>query len=185
MRISTKHLAAFKWTRHFARDREGMSAVEFALVVPFMISAYLGCVEVGNTVAISLRTTLVARTVADLASQFVYVHNSDMTNILNAASVVMAPYSGTPLSVVVAEITTNSSGNGTVTWSDTLNGTALTVGAAFSLPTNLRTPNISLIWAQANYAYTPNLGVVVTGTIHLTDQAYMYPRLANTVSRTS
>ena len=57
------------------------------------------------------------------------------------------------------------------------------VGQPVTLPTQLQTPNISLIWAEVQYAYTPNLGYVMTGTLNLSDQVYMYPRLANYVTR--
>jgi hypothetical protein len=59
------------------------------------------------------------------------------------------------------------------------------VGQPVTLPSGLQTPNISLIWAEVQYAYTPNLGYVMTGTLNLSDQVYMYPRLANYVIRSN
>ena len=66
--------------------------------------------------------------------------------------------------VTVSEVTTNGSGQGTITWSCSLNGTARTVGSAVTLPANLQTANISLIWGEVTYPYTPQLGYVITGT---------------------
>jgi Flp pilus assembly protein TadG len=164
-------------------DSKGVSAVEFAMVLPFMITAYLGSVEVGNAIAISLRNSLVARTTADLASQFLSIKNADMTNIMNAAAAVLAPYSAAPIKITLSEVTTDGSGNGKIVWSDTLNGTARPVGQSVTLPTNLQTPNVSFIWSEVSYAYTPNLGYVITGTLNLSDSAFMYPRLSNSVTR--
>ena len=55
--------------RRFARDRDGVSATEFALILPIMLTLYIGSVELGDGIAINFKTTLAARTVADVASQ--------------------------------------------------------------------------------------------------------------------
>ena len=63
---------------------------------------------------------------------------------------------------------TNASGQGTITWSCSLNGTARTVGATVTLPTNLQTQsNVYIIWGEVTYPYTPAMGYAVTGTINL------------------
>ena len=53
-----------------------------------------------------------------------------------------------------------------------------------TLPAALNTASTSLIWAEAQYAYTPTIGYVITGTMNLKDQIYMRPRLSDTVTRT-
>ena len=51
------------------RDQRGVSAVEFAMLLPLMITLYLGVVEISQAVGIDRKVTLTTRTVADLASQ--------------------------------------------------------------------------------------------------------------------
>ena len=114
--------------RRFARDRTGVSAVEFALMLPVMLTLYIGAVEVGNGYAISFKSTLAARTVTDLASQYISIYNSDMTNILGAASTVLTPYPNANVVVTLSEVTTNAQGVGKVVWSNSLNGTARVAG---------------------------------------------------------
>jgi len=169
--------------RRFARNRDGVSATEFALLLPVMLTLYLGSVEVGDGLAIQFRATLAARTVADLASQYISIDNSAMSSILGAAATVVAPYSGTSMVVTVSEVTTNSQGQGKVIWSDSLNGTARTVGSSVTLPTNLRTANITLIFGEVTYPYTPSMGYVLTGTINIYESMYFYPRMSTTVTR--
>jgi Flp pilus assembly protein TadG len=171
--------------RRFRSDRGGVAAVEFSLILPVMLAIYLGGVEVGDGYAIDTRVTLVARSVTDLATQYVTIDNQDMSNILGASTSIVAPYAAANITVTLSEVTTDNSGKGTVTWSDSLNGTARAVGSKITLPASLQTPNISLIFGEVSYAYTPALGYVITGTITLSDSFYMMPRLANSVTRSN
>ena len=166
-------------------DRRGVAAVEFSLILPIMLTIYLGGVEIGDGFAIDTRVTLVARSVTDLATQYVTIDNQDMSNILGASTTILAPYAAANIIVTVSEITTDSSGNGTVTWSDSLNGTARTVGTKITLPTSLKTANISIIFGEVSYNYTPALGYTITGTITMSDSFYMMPRLVNSVTRSN
>jgi len=169
--------------RGFARNRRGIAAVEFAIILPFMLVLYLGSIEAGNGLAVQFKAALASRAVADLASQYTSINNSTMTGILNAAATVVAPYSASGMVVTISEITTNASGQGTITWSDSLNGTAHTVGQSVTLPTALQIANTSLIWSEVTYPYQPSLGMVMTGTINIYQSSYFYPRLATSITR--
>src|ERR1700733_10993816 len=154
--------------RDFARCGNGAAAVEFAALLPFMLAVYLGGVEIGDGVAINRKVTITARDVADLASQYTVIHDTDMNTILGAASTIIAPYPSSPLTVTVSEISTDNNGKSTVTWSQSLpSGSALTPTNTFPLPGTLAVNNTSLIYGQVTYAYTPTLGYVITGTMNL------------------
>ncbi len=168
--------------RRFARDRGAVSAMEFAIILPVMLLLYIGGVELGDGLQIQFKVTESARTITDLASQYIIMQSSDMSNILAATSSVVAPYSSSNMTMTVSEVTTNSQGQGTITWSCSLNGTPHTIGATVTLPTNLQTPDISLIWGEVTYPYTPPMGYVVTGTINLYQSNYFYPRLVNSIT---
>ena len=167
-----------------ARDERGVSAVEFALLLPLMVTLYLGGVEVSQGLTIDRKITLVARAIADLSAQATTLNNSDMTNILNASTSVMLPYSTDLLKVTVSQVSIDAEGKATIAWSDTKNGTARAQGSTVTLPTALNIPNSSLIWAEVTYDYKPVIGYVITGTLNLSDQIYMRPRLSDSVSRT-
>ena len=55
--------------RRLLRDKRGVSAVEFAMLLPLMVTLYLGGVEVSQAVAIDRKVTLVARSLGDLVAQ--------------------------------------------------------------------------------------------------------------------
>jgi Flp pilus assembly protein TadG len=169
--------------RAFARGERGMAAVEFAMILPFMLTAYLGGVEIGDGVAIDRKVAITTRAVADLASRYTTIKNADMSGILGATSAIIAPYAPGPLSVTVSQVSVDSKGKATITWSDTLNGSARTVGSAVTLPGTLATPNSSYVWGEVQYVYTPTLGYVMTGSWTLTNQIYMSPRNSASITR--
>src|SRR5438105_3145853 len=168
--------------RRFLRDQRGVSAVEFAMLLPLMITLYLGGVEVSSAIAVDRKVTQVARTLGDLVAQSTSVNATDMTNILNAASSVVQPYSPSLIKVTVSRVDIDANSVAKVIWSKTLNGTARAVNSTVTLPGALNTANTSLIWAETQYAYTPTIGYVITGTMTLKDQIYMRPRLSDTVA---
>ena len=170
--------------REFLRDKRGISAVEFAMLLPLMVTLYLGGVEVSQAVAVDRKVTLIARSLGDLVAQATTVTNADMTNILNASTAIIVPYADNKLKITVSSVVIDAQGVAKIGWSDTKNGTARAVGSTVTLPAALNTASTSLIWAETQYAYTPTIGYVITGTMNLKDQIYMRPRLSDTVTRT-
>ena len=162
-----------------AADERGVSAVEFAMLLPLMLSLYLGSVEVSQGIGADRKVTLTARTICDLVSQVSSIGNADMTNALNASSAVMAPFPTSNLKVTVSSVKIDATGKATIDWSDTLNGTARTKGSTVTLPAALNVANTSLIWSEVQYTYKPVIGYVMTGTLTLKDQIYMRPRLSD------
>lgn len=168
--------------RRFHNDKRGVSAVEFAMLLPLMVTLYIGGVEVSSAIAVDRKVTLVARTLGDLVAQSTSVNATDMTNILNAASSVVQPYSSSLIKVTVSRVDVDGNGVAKVIWSKTKNGTARAPNSTVTLPGALNTANSSLIWAESEYTYTPAMGYVITGTLALKDQIYMRPRLSETVA---
>jgi Flp pilus assembly protein TadG len=166
------------------RDQAGVSAVEFAMLLPLMLTLYLGAVEVSQGVAIDRKTTLTARTVADLASQVSSLDTNGMSNVLNASSQVIMPYDSSKMKVTLSEVTIDNNNNATIAWSCTVNGTPRSIGSSVTLPSALNVANTSLVWGETSYTYKPVIGYVVTGILNLKDQIYMRPRVSNTVNFT-
>ncbi len=135
-----------------------VAAVEFAILLPMMLTLYLGSVEVSTGAAVNRKVTLTTRTLADLTSQYTDVTNADISNILNASSDIMAPYPVSGQSAVVSELTLDANGKATVVWSDTLNGTARSVGQTVTIPPGLAVPNTYLILAEVCTAITRRSG---------------------------
>jgi len=185
MRSSVLSLEPFRFLARFVRDRRGVSAVEFAMLLPLMVTMYLGVVEVSRGVGIDRKVTLTTRTMADLVSRVSTINNADMSSLLNASAAVISPYQASPLKIVLSAVSIDANGVAKVAWSDALNGTARSVGSTVSLPSALNVANTQLIWSEVSYTYNPTFGYVLTGNINLSDQIYMRPRLSDTINRTA
>ncbi|MFL9825504.1 TadE/TadG family type IV pilus assembly protein [Rhodoplanes sp. SY1] len=177
--------------RSFAEDQNGVSAVEFALLLPVMLTLYLGSVEVTSAVSIDRKVTLVSRTVADLVARTKTVTNADLTDVLNASKAVAAPYPSAPLKVRVSSVTIDTAKKAKVTWSSHLNWEARAPGedVTSQIPQALRDPcataasPCTVVWGEATYTYTPMVGHVITGELTLSDRIFMKPRLGNEVTK--
>jgi Flp pilus assembly protein TadG len=169
--------------RRLGRDRRGSSAVEFAIIAPLMLGLYIGCVEISDGVAADRKVTLTAGALANLASQVQTIDTPGMTNIMNAATAIISPYSAGNLTTTVTCIKIDASKNATVAWSATVGGTAKSKGAAITIPTEISIASSSLVLAEVTYLYVPVTGyipawshIAATG-ITLSDKMYMSPRI--------
>ena len=169
---------------HAAKDERGLGAVEFALIVPIMISMYLGAVEFGHALTIDRRVTSVASSTADLTAQVETVDNSAVSDIFLAASSILTPYDEAPLSIVLASVVADADNNTTVEWSCAQNGTPHPTDSAYTLPAGLTQPFSSVIVAEVSYVYNPPVGQHLTGGITLTETFYLRPRRSLTVEKT-
>jgi Flp pilus assembly protein TadG len=162
--------------RRIARDQRGVSAVEFALLAPVMVGLYLGCVEISEGVGADRKVSLTAAALANLTAQAQIMTTTDMSNILDASGAIIVPYSASLLKMTVTCLKIDANKNVTVKWSVTRNGTA--DSGSMTIPSALAVANSWLILAKTSYAYTPVVGYTITGTITLSDQMYMSPRIS-------
>jgi Flp pilus assembly protein TadG len=189
--------------RRFVRDRDGVSATEFALILPLMLTLYIGSVELGDGIAINFKTTLAARTVADVAAQcgVCTVNNTGnngsidattMQSILNSSAKVLSPYNQAPYSASNVIITLSelkispNQTQGAVQWSCSLNGTPRPLASTVNIPNNTQlnqlTSDAYVLYSEASYPYTPSLGYVISGTIWLNQNALFFPRLTTQIT---
>ncbi len=169
----------------FAQDDRGVSAIEFALILPLMVALYFGCVEASQGVAIDRKVTLTARTVADLVAQVSTIDTAGIDAALGASTTILAPYSTANAIVTVSVVNIDKNGDAKVVWTRSTNGaTVRSPGQSVNVPDALRTPNTSLVWGETSYNFTPTLTYVMTGPMTLSDQIFMRPRLSETVTKT-
>ena len=182
----------------FAQDKRGLAAVEFAFILPLMLTLIFGTIEVSSAVAIDRKVTIAARTISDLVSQGAQVKDADLKNYFALGAVIMTPYpvTSTTLTQKISAINIDGSKIAKVAWSkiasvtggvatvtdDTVatpSGTTVTS----QIPPGLLVANTQLIWSSVTYTYAPIVKYVINSTgIPLSDQCFTRPRQSDTVA---
>jgi Flp pilus assembly protein TadG len=168
----------------FVRDTRGAAAVELGIITPAILGLFFGTAELADGVAVDRKVTIAARALSDLVGQATTISNADMTNIFNATTAIMTPYSASPLKARVSAVNIDASGNATVGWGDsTANEAPRKKDDPVTIPQALRIPNTQLIWSEISYGYTPAVAKYITGTLTLTEQFFAAPRQSSTICR--
>ncbi len=166
----------------FARDVRAVSAVEFALILPIMVTLFLGGTELSQAISVKRKAVLVNRTIADLVAQDSAITAAEMTSIFNASAAVVAPFAAGNLKIKVSGVSVDAGGIATVVWGQAYQDTARTVGSTVTLPPGLNTAGSWLVFAETTYEYTPPIGYAIVGMLPLKDTMYMRPRLQASIS---
>lgn len=179
--------------QRFGRAEGGLAAVEFALVLPVMVTMYLGLVALTMGVNTDRKLTLVSRTLSDLASRSSSVMTStDLSNILGAATSVFAPYKPAGMRIALASVYVKDTGktgadgkpivSASICWStarEILSDGSLKTGTVPSgwtkgspitpVPEGFNKPNSTYLMSRVEQQYAPVIGESVTGKINLNE----------------
>ena len=168
--------------RNLLTRQDGTALIEFALVLPIMITLFMGVFEGTRVIAASMRLANAAQSVADMVAQQSNITSTIMTNFCNGGQLSMTPLSGTSLKIAVAEVT-NNNGSLVVDWNDTSCNSATTISNATTLATTLvPNANDSVVIVQATYAYTSPISYVLSKSYTLTQTAYQRPYNVGTIT---
>lgn len=169
--------------RRLRRDTYGIAAVEFALILPFMLTLYLGSIELSNLAIIHRKAVQVASTAADLVGQDTQITNAEMADVFTALNAILAPFDPTTSTIRITSITVNSSNQALVDWSDAQRITPRGVGSTVVLPVGLVTSGLSVVMAEVTYTYTSSFGQFLRDGTAMSEVFYLKPRRVLKVNR--
>jgi Flp pilus assembly protein TadG len=162
--------------RRFIASTRGVAAIEFAMILPVLMTLFLASFDGGRAIAVYMKVRAATYALDAITNQYTTIQSTDMTAILGATAVVLAPYSSSPVTVTISQLALNNKGKAKVSWSATLNGTARKVGSSVTVPAALATPSSYLILGEVSYKYTPLFGYFSSTPITLSDSLYVTPR---------
>ncbi len=168
----------------FRRDRKGVAAIEFAMVVPIMSLLFIGAIEFSQALTVDRRVTQAASSTADLIarSPSTGMTAADVDGALKIIEQLIQPYSLAQLTVKIVSVRANANGTAyTVDWSrDNKGGTPYARGASYSaIPAGLIGANETVVVGEAIYNYTPLIfKYFITSAFDLQEKFYLKPRNA-------
>jgi Flp pilus assembly protein TadG len=187
--------------QRFGGDRKGVAAVEFALILPVMISLFFAIQELSLALAARADVTNMAAIAADLTAQESSMTGTDVSNIYSATSSVLYPFkdtSDTPLTVAIYSIIDNNSATGKVAWGckcsngscTAITSTAAPAGTTGGTMIEASPPDASgnysgsVILAMVSYGYkSPTTKQLITGTITMGNNFYAKPRRVSQIGK--
>ena len=187
---SWQRLAA-RLARRFGRNDEGAAAVEFALILPFLLTLYLGSIEASSLFTVDRRIEVISGTVADLVARWNpnegVLPKDTLKDYFKAAEGIITPYATSGLTQVLTVVKVNAAGTAaSVVWSCGWNGgTALAASSSYTLGTQmlLRSKDGYVVTAKTVYPYKPVLGMVFTNSINLNNEAVFLPRFGAEIKK--
>jgi Flp pilus assembly protein TadG len=179
----------------FAHNERAVAAVEFALILPFLITLYMGSIEASSLFTVDRRIEVISATTADLLARWNPnegpIPKATVQDYFRAAEGIITPYATSGLKQVLSFVTVNAAATSIkVAWSCAYNGgTALTTGSDFTLgdkmkllATSNKTKAGFVIVAKTSYSYRPVLGMVFTSALNLENQSLFLPRFGATLA---
>lgn len=173
------------------RDRTGVAAVEFALILPLLLILLIGMAETTSALSFKRKLSQTAFSVADLVSQSSSVSSSDITDLMTAADAIMEPFSSDGMTVVIASVTFDAKSKPTVDWSVNQDGgTPWSKGSTppVTIPAGVTKASTTIIIGRAEAAYTLMFGNMLqnifprAANISMSDTYFLLPRLSDSVT---
>ncbi|WGM40469.1 TadE/TadG family type IV pilus assembly protein [Caulobacter sp. NIBR1757] len=170
--------------RRLARDKRGVSAVEFALIAPALIAFYFGLAELTQAMMAERRASHAASSIGDLVAQSTQISTSTVTDIFTIARAVISPFPTTTLKMRVTSIVANASLVPKVAWSQADGLTALAANTTQTVPAGLLTvAGDSVILSEVQYSYDSPVDYFVPNAVVFNKKFYLRPRKSDTVTK--
>ncbi len=186
-RTTSLLVGAHRSISRLAKDRSGFGAIEFAIVTPMLVVAYIGAFEATLGFTVKSRVERASSSVADLVAQQSEVNKIYLGNMSNVVKSILAPYQNSGFTLKITGIKVNSANQGTVLWSrDQSGGVPYPANSPASVPgqfasaeafvirTELVVPHELLLFAEGLSSRTLK-------TINLSKTAYFRSRQAEII----
>ncbi len=169
-----------KTLRRLRDDRRGVSAVEFALILPVLALLYMGSIEVSFMMMADRKVTNSASALGDLVARGTTIQKAEMDNIFDSAEAIFQPYEGGQAKMRVSSLVEDK-GKAKVAWSRGKNMGARGTGSTVTVPDGILPPGGSIIYAEVGFDYSSSLGFFVQGKKNLNEEFFLRPRRVDEV----
>jgi Flp pilus assembly protein TadG len=158
------------------RNRDGVVAVEFALILPTLIVLFIGTFEASNLIRVKMKFDATAPAIASLVA----VQNPSKTGTLTSdfctgAAYMLSPYTTSGLNVVVSSVT-NHNGTSSVDWTASCNNLSNPQSATVLATGLLPNAGDSVIVVQTTYTYNAPIHMILGSSYTFQNDGFSRPR---------
>jgi Flp pilus assembly protein TadG len=171
------------------RDRKGTGAIEFAIIAPLLIMAYIGCFEISVGFNIARKVARASSTVADVLTQMPIVDTAALDGMKDVAKSVMSPFEMTEqqYTLKMTGIKMTAPGLGEVTWSYDQAGKApYKAGSVVKMPSDISAINTFIVRSELVVPheillFAPGLSKSTVNSINLSNTSYFRQRVGTEI----
>lgn len=150
-----------------AGDVRGVAAVEFALILPLLVTLFFGELEISDLLTVNRRVVTSVNALTDLVTQERDLTTAEIDSIMLGARQTISPNAGSTLTFKVTSVirNPNNANQLIVVWSrDSQGGTPYAANSVFTKihDVTLVNPGASLVVGEVQYNYVSSLMRVVT-----------------------
>ncbi len=169
-------------------DSRGVAALEFALLIPVLVTLFFGLFAVSHFVRAKMLLSSTASSMASMVASQITITSASLSDFCKGGiaatggvQLVMRPYAGSGLSMSIISYTKQSDSTLKKDWeynsacqaaATSLNTDIVKTGVATPLLPN---PGDSVVIVQANYGYTSLYSSIISN-MTLSQQAFARPR---------
>lgn len=162
--------------RAFKANKDGLAAVEFALVSPMLVAMFLGFSALAQGQQISGRIAQISTTVGDIIAQSPVIQAAQIDGAMMAGQVLLGRNDNS-LKIEVLGIEVMNNGRAYVRWARGLNTASLpSRNSQYNLPEDLTHQAGYFVMSRASLAHSPSVGGSIISPYTIVYTNYFSPR---------
>lgn len=172
------------------RAREGVGAVEFALIVPILLIIYLMSFEITVAISMTRKVTHASSDIADLVTQSDKVDKAFLSTMPYVAKAIIAPYSSSGMLLKISGIQIDATPTAKIAWSwQSTGGAPYAVNSTVTIPSDLLIPNSFVVRSELSLPYSllvylPGMSGTQSQTLTISKVFYFRQRVGDSVACT-
>lgn len=178
-----------KWhSRRFIDDQRGVSAIEFAVLMPVLMLLLAGTYDLCQALTVNRKIRQISSTVADLVAQRSSISAADISTLFAGAATILVPNDTTSLKIVLSIVNVTNNVQ-TIAWSKAYQTTALNSGIANPtlIPATIADNGVQMISVRVDYQFETVFSSYLQGIMGrlgytMSDTLYERPRVGDTIT---
>ncbi|MCC6597247.1 MAG: pilus assembly protein [Alphaproteobacteria bacterium] len=167
--------------QRWLRARDGIAAIEAAMVFPLLMTLLLGTFDMGNAILSNQKTIRASQIAADLVTRTRSVDSAMIDEAIEASRLAFSPFSTNSYGVDMVSISFDDDSNPQIVWRETRNMTA--VADVLDRVSALAEPGGGVMVVVVEFSFEPIFAGFVVDEIQMQEVAFARGRKSAVVSR--